>query len=84
MGRRRKANEPLRDKILVSIHQDVRQWAVSLAGRRSISRLFEDLVEAEWHRYQAAARSPNPHQQPDFHFAAHPSYYRQESQQQQQ
>ena len=48
-------------KINLTIHPDLREWAdeISLKRRRSISQLFEDLVEMEWHRQQATP-SPTP------------------------
>ena len=40
----------LRKKLNLTIHPDIRTYAEALAKkrRRSISQLFEDLVEAEW------------------------------------
>ncbi len=53
-----------RRKILnLTIHPDIRAWVEELARirRRSISLLFEELVEAEWHRRQSAeAHQPHP------------------------
>ncbi len=72
MARQKKPIEQRRVKINLTIHPDLRQWAdeISLKRRRSISQLFEDLVEMEWHRQQAAP-SPtplqHPHQQQAYH-----------------
>ncbi|MEI6338806.1 MAG: hypothetical protein WCQ57_09525, partial [Verrucomicrobiota bacterium] len=40
----------MRKKLNLTIHPDIRTYAEALAKkrRRSISQLFEDLVEAEW------------------------------------
>lgn len=58
----RKINPPgHRRKILnLTIHPDIRAWADELSRirRRSISLLFEELVEAEWLRRQAAEAHP--------------------------
>lgn len=45
----------LRGKLNLTIHPEIREFAQHLATRRrrSISQLFEDLVEAEWMRRQA-------------------------------
>ena len=42
----------MRKKLNLTIHPDIRTYAEALAKkrRRSISQLFEDLVEAEWIR----------------------------------
>jgi hypothetical protein len=49
-------NRKLRGKLNLTIHPEIRDFAEQLAfkRRRSVSQLFEDLVEAEWFRYQAA------------------------------
>ena len=63
MGRRKKPVEQRRVKLNMTIHPDIRAWAdeISLKRRRSISQLFEDLVELEWMRqHPAAAPSPAP------------------------
>lgn len=63
MARQKKPIEQRRVKINLTIHPDIRAWAdeVSLKRRRSVSQLFEDLVEMEWHRQQSAPY-PSPHQ----------------------
>ena len=65
MARQKKPIEQRRVKLNLTIHPDLREWAdeISLKRRRSISQLFEDLVEIEWHRQQSAPY-PSPHQPP--------------------
>ena len=54
MARRKKVSTRIkRDKINLTIHPDILTWAKTLAHRRTVSQLFEDLVEAEWHRRQS-------------------------------
>jgi len=50
-----KMEKSLRGKLNLTIHPEIREFAQHLATRRrrSISQLFEDLVEAEWMRRQA-------------------------------
>ncbi len=50
-----KSEKSLRGKLNLTIHPEIREFAQHLATRRrrSISQLFEDLVEAEWMRRQA-------------------------------
>ena len=50
-----KPEKSLRGKLNLTIHPEIREFAQHLATRRrrSISQLFEDLVEAEWIRRQA-------------------------------
>ncbi len=50
-----KIEKSLRGKLNLTIHPEIREFAQHLAlrRRRSISQLFEDLVEAEWIRRQA-------------------------------
>ena len=50
-----KMEKSLRGKLNLTIHPEIREFAQHLATRRrrSISQLFEDLVEAEWHRRQS-------------------------------
>ena len=49
LGRPRK---PLRGKLNLTIHPEIKDFALVLANarRHTISQLFEDLVEAEWNR----------------------------------
>ena len=56
---------PLRGKLNLTIHPDIRAYADELAlkRRRSISQLFEELIEAEWMRQ---------HQQPAIAYLATP------------
>jgi len=51
---RRKPEKSLRGNLNLTIHPEIRDFAQILATkrRRSISQLFEDLVEAEWVRRQ--------------------------------
>ena len=62
MPRRRKPEEQLRVKLNLTIHPDVRAWAdeITLKRRRSISQLFEDLVEAAY----LQMKNPEAPQQP--------------------
>ena len=50
-----KPEKSLRGKLNLTLHPEIREFAQHLATRRrrSISQLFEDLVEAEWMRRQA-------------------------------
>lgn len=66
MPKRRKPEDKLRVKLNLTIHPDVRAWAdeITFKRRRSISQLFEDLVEA------AYLQSKNP--QPPLHPAPQP------------
>lgn len=54
MPRKKKPIEQRRAKLNLTIHPDIRGWAdeISLKRRRSLSQLFEELVEAEWVRHQ--------------------------------
>jgi hypothetical protein len=53
MTRRKKVStRNKRVKINLTIHPDIQTWAKTLAHRRTVSQLFEDLVEAEWYRRQ--------------------------------
>ncbi len=67
----------------LTIHPEIREWAQILMRRRSMSQLFEDLVEAEWNRFQTASQNPpqpapaplpQPQQAPYFHQPS-PYYY---------
>jgi hypothetical protein len=60
MGRKRKSPDQIRVKLNLTIHPEIRERAETLMRRRSISQLFEDLVEAEWNRQQTAALNPPP------------------------
>jgi hypothetical protein len=62
MPRKADPNRQLRGKMNLTIHPEIRAFADQLAfkRRRSISQLFEDLIEAEWMRYQAAGSVPQP------------------------
>lgn len=50
----KKPQQTLRGKLNLTIHPEIREFAEHLATkrRRSISQLFEDLVESEWIRQQ--------------------------------
>ncbi len=67
-------NRKLRGKLNLTIHPEIRDFAEKLAfkRRRSVSQLFEDLVEAEWLRYQTAVQTPPQPVAPQY---AQPSYY---------
>lgn len=63
MPRKADPNRKLRGKMNLTIHPEIRTFADELAlkRRRSISQLFEDLIEAEWMRQQAMpAPAPQP------------------------
>ena len=64
MGRKPKPPEQRRVKLNLTIHPEIREWAQVLMRRRSISQLFEDLVEAEWMRQQAAMQALPPQPSP--------------------
>jgi hypothetical protein len=75
---RKPTGMPLRGKMNLTIHPEIRAYADELAAkrRRSISQLFEDLIEAEWirlhqpppvsyqHPYPPAYQHPNPYYAP--------------------
>jgi hypothetical protein len=50
MPRKKKPADQRRAKLNLTIHPGIRDWADSISGRRrrSISQIFEELVEAEW------------------------------------
>lgn len=62
-------NRLLRGKLNLTIHPEIRNYADELSRkrRRSVSQLFEDLIEAEWQRQQVPqpkpASAPAPAQQ---------------------
>ena len=63
MPRKADPNRKLRGKMNLTIHPEIRTFAdqLTLKRRRSISQLFEDLIEAEWMRQQAMpAPAPQP------------------------
>jgi hypothetical protein len=57
--------EHRRGKLNLTVHPDILEWANTIGSkrRRSISQLFEELVEAEWLRQQAAIPNPPMHAQ---------------------
>ncbi|MFM8365371.1 MAG: hypothetical protein ACKOAS_09500 [Verrucomicrobiota bacterium] len=48
----RTRRKPMRGKLNLTIHPEIKEFAVALANARrdTVSQLFEDLVEAEWNR----------------------------------
>jgi len=83
-GRKPKSPDQLREKLNLTMHPEVRDWAEELCfrGRRSLSRLFEDLVEAEWQRMKNPPPAPAPapaapQAQPPFYYypPPYPHYY---------
>jgi hypothetical protein len=64
MGRKPKSPDQIRGKLNLTIRPEIREWADALKRRRSISQLFEDLVEAEWNRQYAAMQNPPQSLQP--------------------
>jgi len=83
MPRRRKPEDKLRVKLNLTIHPDVRAWAdeITLKRRRSISQLFEDLVEAAYLQMKnpEAPQQPIAPQQPaapqGYYYPPQPYYY---------
>jgi hypothetical protein len=76
--RRNKTDPKLRGKLNLTMHPEVREWAdiIAFKRRRSISQLFEDLVEAEWNRQnQPQAPSPKPAPQHQAPMPVHPTTY---------
>jgi hypothetical protein len=75
---RRKTDPALRGKLNLTMHPEVREWAdiIAFERRRSISQLFEDLVEAEWNRQnQPQPPSPKPAPQYQAPMPIHPTTY---------
>jgi len=76
--RRKKTDPTLRGKLNLTMHPEVREWAdiIAFKRRRSISQLFEDLVEAEWNRQnQPPVPSPLPAPQHQAPMPVHPQAY---------
>lgn len=48
----RTSRKPMRVKMNLTIHPEIKDFATELSNkrRRSVSQLFEDLVEKEWNR----------------------------------
>jgi predicted HicB family RNase H-like nuclease len=46
------STKPVRGKLNLTIHPEIKEFAVALANARrdTVSQLFEDLVEVEWNR----------------------------------
>jgi len=101
MPRKKKPADQRRIKLNLTIHPEIREWADSISGRRrrSISQIFEELVEAEWQRFQALgqvaqsgvppqsipqAPIPAMPQQPPYFYPPQPQYIAQQQQQPQQ
>jgi hypothetical protein len=83
MGRRKKPVEQRRVKLNMTIHPDIRAWAdeISLKRRRSVSQLFEDLVELEWMRQNPAAAPAQPSPQQQAYYLPQPYSYHYQAQQ---
>ena len=74
---RRPTGRPLRGKLNLTIHPEIRVFADELANkrRRSVSQLFEDLIEAEWKRLQSPAKAQLQYQPtPPQSYQPAPSY----------
>jgi hypothetical protein len=88
MPRKKKPADQRRVKINLTIHPEIREWADSISGRRrrSISHVFEELIEAEWHRFQALGHVTQPGVPPQQHpyYYPPPQYVAQQQQQPQQ
>lgn len=56
----------MRKKLNLTIHPEVREFAEKMADkrRRSISQLFEELIEAEWNRQKVAPSEDRGKYQP--------------------
>ena len=85
MPRNKKPADQRRVKINLTIHPEIREWADSISGRRrrSISHVFEELVEAEWQRFQAlghVAQPGVPSQQQPYFYPPQPQYIAQQQQ----
>lgn len=76
MPKKPNPDRKLRSKLNLTIHPEIRAFAdeLSLKRRRSISQLFEDLIEDEWKRAAAAPAVPH-YAQPHHYYAAAPSFY---------
>jgi hypothetical protein len=72
MPRKKKPEDQRRVNLTLTIHPEIREWADSINGRRrrSIPHVFEELIEAEWQRFQARGQTVQPgvppQQQPFF------------------
>lgn len=77
MPRKSDPNRKLRLKLNLTIHPEIRAFAdeLSLKRRRSISQLFEDLIEDEWNRISAAPPVPPNYAPAQQYYAAPPSFY---------
>jgi len=75
MPRKPDPNRKLRLKLNLTIHPEIRAFAdeLSLKRRRSISQLFEDLIEDEWKRASAAPPVP-PYTPPQQYYSPAPFY----------
>jgi len=62
MPKKKKPEDQRRVKLNLTIHPEIREWADSISGRRrrSISHVFEELVEAEWLRQQSVQAPSHP------------------------
>jgi hypothetical protein len=62
MPRKSNPNRQLRGKLNLTIHPEIRDFAEKLSSkrRRSLSQLFEDLVEAEWNKQHSHPSPPSP------------------------
>ncbi len=71
--------KPMRTKVNLTIHPEIKEFAVDIANkrRRSVSQLFEDLVETEWNRVNGIQPSyPQPVYTPlQQLYQPAPSYY---------
>ena len=74
-----KPRKPRRSKLNLTIHPDIKQFAVEISNkrRRSVAQLFEDLVEKEWNRVNGIQPSyPMPMYTPTQElFQPAPGYY---------
>ena len=59
MPRNKKPEDQRRVILTLTIHPEIREWADSINGRRrrSIPHVFEELIEAEWQRFQARGQT---------------------------
>lgn len=77
--KKKNPRKPTRTKMNLTIHPELKEFAVEIANkrRRSISQLFEDLVETEWNRVNGIQPSyPQPVYTPlQQLYQPGPSYY---------
>lgn len=75
----KKSLKTRRSKLNLTIHPEIKEFAVEIANkrRRSVAQLFEDLVETEWNRVNGIQPNyPRPMYTPTQQlYQPAPSYY---------